>query len=144
MPAVSFVVPNMCNDMHDCAARIGDDWLSKNLPPIIAWNAKHNGLLIVSWDEADPDTGDNRIPTILVGPMVRPGAKSEQFVDHYGVLRTIESFFGLACIGPMVRPGAKSEQFVDHYGVLRTIESFFGLACIGEECKAAPITGIWQ
>ena len=112
MPTVSFVVPNMCNDMHDCAARIGDDWLSKNLPPIIAWNAKHNGLLIVSWDEADPDTGDNRIPTILVGPMVRPGAKSEQFVDHYGVLRTIESFFGLACID--------------------------------DECKAAPITEIWQ
>lgn len=98
MPTVSFLVPNLCNDMHDCSARQGDDWLAKNLPPLLAWNAKHDGLLIVTWDEAEPDIGNNRIPTILVGPMVRPGAKSGQYVDHYGVLRTIESFFGLACI----------------------------------------------
>lgn len=98
MPAVSFVDPNLCNDMHDCSTRRGDRWLSQNLPPLIAWNAEHAGLLIVTWDEADPDKGKNRIPTILVGPMVRPGAKSEQYVDHYGVLRTIESFFGLPCI----------------------------------------------
>ena len=98
MPAVSFVVPNLCNDMHDCSTRRGDRWLSENLPPIVAWNAHHAGLLIVTWDEAEPDTGRNRIPTILVGPMVKAGAKSGQYVDHYGVLRTIESFFGLTCI----------------------------------------------
>lgn len=112
MPAVTFVDPNLCNDMHDCSTRRGDKWLSENLPSLIAWNAEHAGLLIVTWDEADPDNGKNRIPTILVGPMVRPSAKSEEYVDHYGVLRTIESFFGLPCI-----------------------ES---------DCKAAPITGIWQ
>ncbi len=98
MPAVSFVDPNLCNDMHDCSTRRGDRWLAENLPPLIAWNAQHAGLLIVTWDEAEPDNGKNRIPTILIGPMVRPGAKSERYVDHYGVLRTVESFFGLPCI----------------------------------------------
>ena len=98
MPTVCFLVPNLCNDMHDCSARQGDDWLAKNLPPLIAWNAKHDGLLIVTWDEAEPDNGGNRIPTILVGPMVRAGTKSDRYVDHYGVLRTIESFFALSCI----------------------------------------------
>lgn len=98
MPAVAFVDPNLCNDMHDCSTHRGDRWLSENLPPLIAWNAQNKGLLIVTWDEADPDNGNNRIATILVGPMVRAGAKSSQYVDHYGVLRTIESFFGLPCI----------------------------------------------
>ncbi|HZZ00367.1 MAG TPA: alkaline phosphatase family protein [Candidatus Baltobacteraceae bacterium] len=98
MPEVSFVDPNLCNDMHDCSTHRGDRWLSENLPPIIAWNAKHDGLLIVTWDEAEPDNGGNRIATILVGPMVKPGSKRGQYVDHYGVLRTIESFFGLPCI----------------------------------------------
>jgi acid phosphatase len=98
MPTVDFVVPNLCNDMHDCSTRRGDTWLSKSLPPIIAWNAQNDGLLVVTWDEADPDNGNNRIATVLVGPMVRAGAKSAQYVDHYGVLRTIESFFGLNCI----------------------------------------------
>jgi acid phosphatase len=98
MPAVSFVAPNLCNDMHDCSTRRGDRWLSQNLPPLIAWNAQHSGLLILTWDEADPDNGANHIPTILIGPMVRAGTKSAQYVDHYGVLRTIETFFGLPCI----------------------------------------------
>jgi hypothetical protein len=98
MPAVSFVDPNLCNDMHDCSTRRGDRWLSQNLPPLIAWNAQHAGLLIVTWDEADPDNGNNRIATVVVGPMVRSGVKSDRYVDHYGVLRTIESFFGLSCI----------------------------------------------
>lgn len=98
MPAVSFVDPNLCNDMHDCSTRRGDRWLAQNLPPLIAWNAQHAGLLIVTWDEAEPDNGGNRIPTILVGPMVKAGVKSGRYVDHYGVLRTIESFFGLPCM----------------------------------------------
>jgi acid phosphatase len=112
MPTVDFLVPNLCNDMHDCSARQGDDWLAKNLPPIVAWNAKNAGLLIITWDEADPDTGNNHIPTVLVGPMVKPGS-----VD---------------------------KENVDHYGVLRTIESFFSLPCIDQDCRAAPIAGIWQ
>src|SRR5579862_7721310 len=60
MPSLSFVTPNLCNDMHDCSTRRGDAWLSKNLPPMIAWNAKNDGLLIVTWDEADPDNSGTR------------------------------------------------------------------------------------
>ena len=96
---VNFVIPNLCNDMHDCSTRHGDDWLAKNLPPVVSWDAANDGLLIVTWDEADPDiTGQNHIATALVGPMIRPGSSSAQNVDHYGVLRTIESIFGLPCI----------------------------------------------
>lgn len=95
---VNFVIPNLCDDMHDCSTRTGDKWLSMNLPAIMSWDDANDGLLIVTWDEADPDTGGNKIPTILAGPMVKPGSSSVQYVDHYGVLRTIESIFGLPCI----------------------------------------------
>ena len=30
LPTVAFVTPNMCNDMHNCSIRTGDDWLRKN------------------------------------------------------------------------------------------------------------------
>lgn len=97
--SLTWIVPNMCHDMHDCSTRTGDAWLAGHLPAIVAWNAKNHGLLIVTWDEAEPDRdGTNRIPTILVGPMLTPGSKSAQYVDHYAVLRTIEAIFGLACI----------------------------------------------
>ena len=58
-----WITPNLCHDTHNCPVRVGDKWLSRNLPPIIAWDFKHDGLLIVTWDEADPDDGgENHIP----------------------------------------------------------------------------------
>lgn len=96
-PAVAFIVPNICNDMHDCSTRVGDEWLKANLPPVIAWSAAHNGLLIVTWDEAEPDFfGSNRIPTLVIGPSVVPG-KYAQKVDHYSILHTIEKMMGAPC-----------------------------------------------
>jgi phosphatidylinositol-3-phosphatase len=98
MPSLAWIVPNLCDDMHDCSTRTGDDWLAKNLPPIIAWNAKHDGLLIVTWDEADPDLfGSNRIPTVLVGPMVRPGTNGAH-ATLYSLTSTIGRLFGLPCL----------------------------------------------
>jgi phosphatidylinositol-3-phosphatase len=97
VPSLAFIVPNMCNDMHDCSTATGDDWMRKNLAPIVAWDAKNDGLLIVTWDEADPDDdGTNHIPTVLVGPMIKPGT-SQQHVDQYGVLHTIETIFAVPC-----------------------------------------------
>lgn len=99
MSSLTWITPNMCNDMHNCSTRTGDRWLQANLPPLIAWNAKNDGLLIVTWDEAEPDRdGTNRIPTLLVGPMLRAGTTSAQPVDHYSTLRTIEAAFGLGCL----------------------------------------------
>jgi hypothetical protein len=99
MPSLMWITPNMCNDMHNCSTRTGDRWLQANLPPLIAWNAKNDGLLIVTWDEAEPDRdGANRIPTVLVGPMLRAGTTSAQRIDHYSTLRTIEAAFGLGCL----------------------------------------------
>lgn len=94
-----WIVPNLCNDTHNCRVKVGDTWLSQNLPAIIAWGKKHDGLLILTWDEADPDnSGKNHIPTVLVGPMIRNGVADTQDVDHYSVLRTIEKILGVPCI----------------------------------------------
>ncbi len=96
-PTLSIIVPNLCDDMHDCSTGTGDNWLKANLPPILSYNAAHNGLLILTWDEADPDSnGKNQIATLLIGPMVTPGSYN-QLVNHYSVLRTIETIAGVAC-----------------------------------------------
>lgn len=93
------ITPNLCHDTHDCSVRIGDKWLSENLPPIIAWDKINDGLLILTWDEAAPDnSGKNHVPTVLVGPMIHPGSYDTQYVNHYSVSRTIETIFGLRCI----------------------------------------------
>lgn len=91
------IVPNLCNDMHDCGTQIGDTWLKTYLPPILKYDKKHNGLFILTWDEADPDAnGQNQIATLLIGPMINPGKYGED-ITHYSTLRTIEDIAGIAC-----------------------------------------------
>ncbi|HXE60378.1 MAG TPA: alkaline phosphatase family protein [Gemmatimonadaceae bacterium] len=96
--SLAMIVPNMCNDMHDCSTTVGDTWMKQNLPAIMKWDAAHDGLLIVTWDEAAPDAdGTNHIATLLIGPMIKPG-RYTQHIDHDDVLRTIEQIYGLPCI----------------------------------------------
>ncbi len=97
LPTVSIVVPDMENDMHDGSIRKGDDWLKHHLGPYVEWATTHNSLLIVTWDE-DDRRSKNRIPTIFVGPMVRPGVYNRR-IDHYDVLRTLEEMYGLRFLG---------------------------------------------
>ncbi|MGA8796796.1 MAG: alkaline phosphatase family protein [Candidatus Cybelea sp.] len=92
----TWITPNMCNDMHDCAISTGDKWAKKNLPKLIAWDQANNGVLILTFDENDGSPG-NQIPTILIGN-VNPGQYS-QTINHYSVLRTIEDIFGLKHLG---------------------------------------------
>ncbi len=97
LPTVSFVVPDMCNDMHNCPVATGDAWARKHLAPYVAWAKQHESLLIVTFDE-DSGTEENRIPTIVAGAFVRPTV-SKQRIDHYSVLRTLEDLYGLAPLG---------------------------------------------
>jgi acid phosphatase len=94
LPTVSFVIPNLCNDMHDCSVATGDSWLRAHLSSYVTWAMTHNSLLIVTFDE-DDGGGSNQIPTIFAGQQVRPGRYSER-ITHYSVLATIEAAYGLA------------------------------------------------
>ncbi len=101
LPTVSFVIPNQLNDMHDGKepdrVQRGDRWLQTHLDRYVEWAHTHNSLLIITWDE-DNGKSDNHIPTILVGPMVRPGRYGEP-LDHYGLLRTITDMYGAKPVG---------------------------------------------
>jgi acid phosphatase len=103
LPTVSFVVPNLCNDMHDCSVSTGDSWAQAHLDPYVRWAAGHNSLLVITWDEDENPGGDKasggHIPTILVGGPVAAGGRYTATVDHYRVLRTIEAAYGLPGLG---------------------------------------------
>jgi acid phosphatase len=96
LPTVSFLIPDVDDDMHDGSIADGDSWLEKHVKPLLAWADAHDTLVIVTWDEGyDPE---NTIPTIFYGPMVKPGRYAER-VDHYATLRTLEDMYGLALTG---------------------------------------------
>jgi phosphatidylinositol-3-phosphatase len=93
LPAVSFVIPNLCHDMHDCSVATGDTWLRAHIGGYADWAMTHDSLLIVTWDEDDGSQA-NQITTIFVGQQVRPGSYAEP-ITHYSVLATIEAAYAL-------------------------------------------------
>ena len=102
LPTVSMVVPNLCNDLHDCSVATGDNWLKAHVDPYVQWAKTHNSLLILTWDE-DDNTSTNRIATVFVGPMVKPGNYPET-INHYNVLHTVEAAYGLPQLGSAAAP----------------------------------------
>jgi hypothetical protein len=97
LPTISWVIPDLLDDMHDGSIAKGDTWLETNLSGYVSWAQSNNSLLIVTWDEDDGSEG-NHIPTIFVGPMVKTGQYSEK-INHYNVLRTMEAIYGLRPLG---------------------------------------------
>jgi acid phosphatase len=96
LPTVSFVIPDIIDDMHDSTIAVGDVWLKAHLGSLVDWAQKNDTLVILTWDEGLDD--GNTIPTAFIGPMVRPGKYTER-IDHYRVLRTIEAMYGLPPAG---------------------------------------------
>jgi len=102
LPTVAFVVPDMDYDMHNIGApgdraaiQRGDKWLKENLAAYAQWAAKHNSLLIVTFDEDDySPQNNNRIPTLFFGDHVVAG-KYNAAITHYNVLHTLEAMYNL-------------------------------------------------
>jgi acid phosphatase len=99
LPTVSFLIPNLCHDMHNCSIPEGDNWLRANIDGYAQWALTHDSLLIVSFDESESKNDrDNHIATVAVGQRVVPGAVTER-TDHYRILRTLEDLYGLPPLG---------------------------------------------
>jgi phosphatidylinositol-3-phosphatase len=96
LPTVSFVIPNLQDDMHSGSIQQADSWLQRQMNGYAQWAQAHNSLLIVTWDEDDSNSG-NHIATIFSGASVKPGHYNEA-INHYTVLRTLEALYGLAAI----------------------------------------------
>ena len=95
LPDYVFITPDMCSDTHDCPVQTGDEWLSRQVPKILASPAftTKNSLLVVTYDEGSGS--NNQIVTVFAGPAARKGYTSETRYTHYSLLRTIEDAWDL-------------------------------------------------
>jgi phosphatidylinositol-3-phosphatase len=97
LPTVAFLIPDLCNDMHDCRVHTGDDWARRVLDPYARWAQQHNSLLVVTFDE-DNGSKQNRILTLLSGARVPPGRYGQR-LTLYSLLGTVERWYGLPLLG---------------------------------------------
>jgi hypothetical protein len=95
LPTVSMVIPNQSHDMHSGSIHAGDHWLRSHLSAYARWAKSHRSLLVVMFDEG---RNGNHIPMIFYGQGVKR-KQSEQAVNHYSLLRTIEEAYHVEPLG---------------------------------------------
>jgi hypothetical protein len=100
LPDFGFVVPNMCNSMHDCPVPVGDSWLRRTVGPLLHLPRT---VVFITFDEGRTSVrGGGHITTLAVGTAVRHAAFT-RLTNHYGLLRTIEDAWSLPRLGRSAR-----------------------------------------
>jgi uncharacterized protein (DUF2461 family) len=101
LPRYMFYSPNVDDDGHDPVLQPGrglkkaSSWLNNFLKDSFPLDEKTKGtLVIVTFDESEYFEKTERIYTVFLGNMVKPGEITKTYT-HYSVLRTIEDNFGL-------------------------------------------------
>lgn len=104
LPVFSWITPNLCEDTHACGVGAGDRYLSRLVPSLLRGLGPH-GVLFVLWDEGTSKRGccgrpgGGHVPAIVIGPDVRPNARTGRALNDYAVLRTLEAAFELHRLG---------------------------------------------
>ena len=106
LPAFSNIVPNLCDDAHDCSLNTADSWLQTNIDPLIksTWFQQNNCLLIITFDESGGDNthGGGRVYWVAVtSTKSNLGYQSTTLYQHPSTLRLM-----LKGLGVTVFPGA--------------------------------------
>jgi hypothetical protein len=92
----NLITPNLCHDMHGSFSCLfglvkdGDTWLKNNLPPIIAYANANQGVIFITWDEAE---GDPTQPFVVVGPHVKSNYSGMVHYDMSSVLKSMQKIF---------------------------------------------------
>ena len=156
----NFITPNLCDDGHDggrptrtCVdGRPGglvtaNAFLKQWIPLILASPAyKQDGLLIVTFDEADIDVGYDAAKHAYFkkggdvtsccnekpGPNIDDAATVFNIPDEGpGVFGPGGGRIGAVVLSPFIKGKTVSKTPYNHYALLRTLEDIFGLAYLG-------------
>jgi hypothetical protein len=109
LPRFTWIAPDVFHDGHNATLRAADRFAADLVPKLLRALGPR-GVLYVVWDEgpnsdlrgANGTQGGGRVPLIAAGPAARRHATEKIAANHYALLRTIETQFGL----PLLRNAA--------------------------------------
>ena len=117
-PNLTFISPNLCNtgeptecdaDIKDPGPAQADKFLSDWVPKIQASPAyQQDGVLIITFGEADPAVNGAPVGTLLLSKFLTPGATNAGAFNPYSIFRTVEDLFGLQHLAAATRTGTTS------------------------------------
>jgi len=89
LPNVGMVIPNLCNDAHDCALSVTNTWLKAKVGAVVAGPDFQSGRLaiVITADEDDRLSG-NKVLTVVAQKSIH--AKIVRVaLNHYGLSRSL-------------------------------------------------------
>ncbi|KAF2141019.1 uncharacterized protein K452DRAFT_229413 [Aplosporella prunicola CBS 121167] len=103
LPQWMFITPNMTSDGHDTSVTTAGEWTRRFVEPLLE-NEKfmQNTLVLITFDENETYTTQNRVLAIILGDAVPKdlvGTTDSNFYDHYSELSTVEANWGLDTLG---------------------------------------------
>lgn len=148
LPSFSYIVPDVCHDMHGQPGRgpcsntrkllaAGDAFLHvwvRRIMKSAAWRTGNN-VLFITWDESDHatpyDKGGPDAPVVQAGARVKPSG------GIYGGGRVPLIAVWNEFTGPV-----RCHQWADHYSLLKTIEQAWHLAYLGHAADPLQVHGL--
>ena len=105
----AYITPDANDDAHNGTLLAADQWLSTNVPTILArpeFSPGGDGILFIVWDEgtltdyrcsATVSTGcGGRTAILVIGPLVKPGYQSTITYHNENILKTVCATMGLS------------------------------------------------
>lgn len=115
LPNYSFVVPNLCNDGHDCPLDAADGWLQANMGMLFANSTfQRDGLLIIVFDEAtdrDQRRGGGRVAWIAASTKSKRAYRSATVYQHESTLRLTAEALGLTAFPNLAGSAPSMAEF---------------------------------
>jgi hypothetical protein len=130
LPTFSFITPNLCHDMHDCAPSAADSWLAKWVPRLAATRDYGRGRTVIfilteeggHHGKAGQDCLTSSslsciVPLVVVSRSTRRGTVSRLPFTHYSLLRTTQHLLRAGpLLGHASDPSTRSLAQAFHLG----------------------------
>lgn len=99
LPAVGMVIPDLCNDAHDCPLSKADQWFRTYVAQVLSGPDWKSGRLavVITADEDDGHHG-NQILTVVAHPELG-GVVISDPMDHYALSRSYAEVAGIKPLG---------------------------------------------
>lgn len=96
LPNVAMVVPDLCNDAHDCSLTTADNWLKPRLAAVLASSDFTSGKLavVVTADEDDSASGNKVLTVVLHQSLDGKHKVVSTSLNHYSLSRMLSKVSG--------------------------------------------------
>jgi phosphatidylinositol-3-phosphatase len=113
LPNVGMVIPNVCNDAHDCPLGTADAWFEGWMAKIFDgpdWRSGH--LAVVLTADEDDKSSDNTVLTVVIHPSQKANVVTSP-LTHYSLTRLFEEVAGM----PFLFSAASAPSMAKAFGL---------------------------